>query len=323
MTRARENEEHEALRRKTRYLEVIHEFALSQVALDSLEDIVWNVAKTAIAELGFVDCVIYLLDEQGETLIQKAAHGPKNPVAQDILNPITIPVGEGIVGAVAKSGQIEWVEDTRKDLRYIMDDSQRLSELAVPIIHNNCVIGVLDSEHPDAGFFTAEHVQLLTTIASLASTRIDTALAMERLRATIEQLQSTKRDLATKAEELKQAKSEADRASAEKSNFLANMSHEIRTPMTSIVGYADLLTRPDKTLKEKNEWAGQVRRNADHLLGLVNDVLDLSKIEAGELTPDIMACEFNVLVSDVYALMKPHADKKICCSRLIFRAVCQ
>ena len=61
-----------------------------------------------------MDRVIYLLDEQGETLIQKAAHGPKNPVAQDILNPITIPVGEGIVGAVAKSGQIEWVEDTQK-----------------------------------------------------------------------------------------------------------------------------------------------------------------------------------------------------------------
>jgi putative methionine-R-sulfoxide reductase with GAF domain len=136
MTHARENEEHEALRRKTRYLEVIHEFALSQVALDSLEDIVWNVAKTAIAELGFVDCVIYLLDEQGKTLIQKAAHGPKNPLAQDILNPITIPVGEGIVGSVAKSGRIEWVEDTRKDSRYIVDDSQRLSELAVPIIHN-------------------------------------------------------------------------------------------------------------------------------------------------------------------------------------------
>jgi signal transduction histidine kinase len=310
MTHAREKEEQEALRRKTRYLEVIHEFALSQVGLDSLEDIVWNVAKTAIAELGFVDCVIYLLDEQGETLIQKAAHGPKNPVAQDILNPITIPVGKGIVGSVAKSGQVERVEDSRKDSRYITDDTQRLSELAVPIIHNDRVIGVLDSEHPEAGFFTSEHVQLLTTIASLASTRIDTALAMDRLRSTIEQLQATERDLAEKAMELKEAKSKADRASAEKSNFLANMSHEIRTPMTAIVGYADLLTRPDRTLEEKNEWAGQVRRNADHLLGLVNDVLDLSKIEAGELSPDIMTCEFNVLVSDVYALMRPHAEKK-------------
>jgi len=310
MTHAREKEEQEALRRKTRYLEVIHEFALSQVGLDSLEDIVWNVAKTAIAELGFVDCVIYLLDEQGETLIQKAAHGPKNPVAQDILDPITIPVGKGIVGSVAQSGRVECIQDVRKDSRYIIDDTQRLSELAVPIIHNDRVIGVLDSEHPEAGFFTTEHVQLLTTIASLASTRIDTALAMDRLRSTIEQLQATERDLAAKAMELKEAKSKADRASAEKSNFLANMSHEIRTPMTAIVGYADLLTRPEGTLEEKNEWAAQVRRNADHLLGLVNDVLDLSKIEAGELSPDIMTCDFNVLVSDVHALMRPHAEKK-------------
>jgi CheY-like chemotaxis protein len=80
--------------------------------------------------------------------------------------------------------------------------------------------------------------------------------------------------------------------------------------MTSIVGYADLLTRPDRTDEEKIEWAEQVRRNADHLLGLVNNVLDLSKIESGELRPDIGACELNELISDVCALMKPHAKQK-------------
>jgi signal transduction histidine kinase/CheY-like chemotaxis protein len=300
----------DALRRKSRYLEVIHEFALSQVGLDSLEDIVWNVAKTAIARLGFVDCVIYLLDEDGETLVQRAAHGPKNPVDTDIYNPITIAVGEGIVGSVAQTGQVERIENTSEDPRYILDDQMRLSELAVPIIHNDKVIGVLDSEHPDPGFFTEDHVQLLTTIASLASTRIDTALAMERLRATVERLERAERDLEAKAEELQIAKNAADRASAEKSNFLANLSHEIRTPMTSIVGYADLLTRQDRSDEEKNEWAEQVRRNADHLLGLVNDVLDLSKIEAGEFTPDIAPCEFNALIADVQALMRPHAEEK-------------
>jgi signal transduction histidine kinase/CheY-like chemotaxis protein len=300
----------DALRRKSRYLEVIHEFALSQVGLDSLEDIVWNVAKTAIARLGFVDCVIYLLDEDGETLVQRAAHGPKNPVDTDIYNPITIAVGEGIVGSVAQTGQVERIENTSEDPRYILDDQMRLSELAVPIIHNDKVIGVLDSEHPDPGFFTEDHVQLLTTIASLASTRIDTALAMERLRATVERLERAERDLEAKAEELQIAKNAADRASAEKSNFLANLSHEIRTPMTSIVGYADLLTRQDRSDEEKNEWAEQVRRNADHLLGLVNDVLDLSKIEAGEFTPDIAPCEFNALIADVQALMRPHAEDK-------------
>jgi len=310
MSKLIETQERERLLRKSQYLEVLHDFALSQVHLDTLDEILWNIAKTAVAKLGFVDCVIYLLDDDNSTLVQRAAHGPKNPVAQDIFNPITIQVGNGIVGTVAKTGEVELVSDTRTDPRYILDDELRLSELAVPIIHNKQVIGVLDSEHPDVGFFTEDHVQLLTTIASLASTRIDTAIAMERLKSTIERLRNTEVDLEIKAKELNQAKLIAEQASKEKSLFLANMSHEIRTPMTSIVGYADLLTRVDKTDAETDEWAEQLRYNADHLLDLVNNVLDLSKIESGELRPDITSCELNVLVSEVCALMKPYALKK-------------
>ncbi len=310
MSRLSEKQDLSTLLRKSRYLEVLHEFALSQVHLNTLDEILWNVAKTAIAELGFVDCVIYLLESDKSILVQRAAHGPKNPVAQDILNPITIPVGSGIVGTVARTGRVELISDTRKDPRYIVDDANRLSELAVPIIHQKQVIGVLDSEHPELGFFTEEHVQLLTTIASLASTRIDTAIAMERLESIIERLRAAEHRLEVKAGELEQAKQKAEQASIEKSLFLANMSHEIRTPMTSIVGYADLLTRPDKSEEEKGEWAEQVRRNADHLLDLVNNVLDLSKIESGELRPNMSSCELNVLIADVIALMQPHAKKK-------------
>ena len=225
-----EKQDIEILIRKSRYLEVLHEFALSQVNLNTLDEILWNVAKTAIAKLGFVDCVIYLLDDDGSTLIQRAAHGPKNPIAQDIFNPITIPVGTGIVGTVAKTGKVEMIADTRKDPRYIIDDSRRLSELAVPIIHQQQVIGVLDSEHPELDFFTDDHAELLATIASLASTRIDTAIAMERLESIIERLRATEYNLEVKARELQQAKQKAEQASAEKSLFLANMSHEIRTP---------------------------------------------------------------------------------------------
>jgi signal transduction histidine kinase/CheY-like chemotaxis protein len=305
-----ENANLEALLRQARYLEVIHEFALSQVGLNSLDDIVWNVARTAIAKLGFVDCVIYLTDDSGTMLVQRAAHGPKNPVAQDILDPITIPVGQGIVGSVVASGQVELIPDTRLDKRYIVDDAMRLSELAVPIIHQDKVIGVLDSEHPEPGFFTDDHVQLLTTIASLASTRIDTALAMERLEATVERLQETEQRLASRAEELREAKLLADQASSEKSRFLANMSHEIKTPMTAIVGYADLLTRPDKSAEQRDEWAEQVRRSADHLLGLVDDVLDLSKIESGQFSPDIRMCDFDALVADVCSMMRLLAQER-------------
>ena len=310
MSEFNEKQELETLRRKSRYLEVLHEFALSQVNLNTLDEILWNVAKTAIAKLGFVDCVIYLLDSDNKTLVQRAAHGPKNPIAQDIFNPITIPVGSGIVGTVARTGEVEHISDTRKDSRYIVDDTPRLSELAVPIIHQRQIIGVLDSEHPDAGFFTEDHVQLFTTIASLASTRIDTAMAMERLESIIEQLRATEFNLEVKAEELQQEKIKAEQASAEKSFFLANMSHEIRTPMTSIVGYADLLTREDKSDEEKEVWAEQVRRNADHLLDLVNNVLGCSSARPAGFRPDIGTCELNVLISDVYALMQPHAHKK-------------
>ena len=133
---------------------------------------------------------------------------------------------------------------------------------------------------------------------------------MERLESTISRLRDTEHNLEMKAEELQQAKQRAEQASSEKSLFLANMSHEIRTPMTSIVGYADLLTRPDKSTKEKDEWAQQLRRNADHLLGLMSDVLDMSKIESGQLRPDIGDCELNVLVKDIAELMRPHAVNK-------------
>lgn len=295
---------------RTRYLEVLHEFALSQVNLNSLDEILWNVAKTAIAKLGFVDCVIYLIDDDGSTLVQKAAHGPKNPVQQEIYNPITIAVGDGIVGAVAQSGEIEVVSDTRQDSRYIVDDATRLSELAVPIIHDGSVIGVLDSEHPEPGFFTEEHVRLLTTIASLAATRIDTALAIENLQSTVGRLSVAEKDLEKKAKELEKAKLEADRASVEKSQFLANMSHEIRTPMTAVLGYAELLTRPDKSAADKEDWISHIHLNASHLLGLVNDVLDLSRIESGEFHANIQNCRLDKLITDVVALMRPRAEER-------------
>ena len=79
--------------------------------MTSVDDICWNIAKTAIGDLGFVDCVVYLISADGEQLIQRATHGDKNPVEREILDPISIPIGAGIVGTVAKTGTLELIND--------------------------------------------------------------------------------------------------------------------------------------------------------------------------------------------------------------------
>ena len=293
-----------------RYLDILHEFTLRQSALSTLDDIVWNIAKTAIAELGFEDCVVYLLCEDGVTLRQAAAHGPKNPVAREIFNEITIPVGKGIVGHVALTGEVQCIADAREDPRYIEDDDFRLSELAVPISHQGRIIGVLDSEHHEANFFTDEDVHLFTTIAALASTRIDTALAMQRLENTVAHLQDARSALEHQALELRKAQEVAEEASRAKTNFLANMSHEIRTPMTAIVGFAELLAAQDVDPKDQVAWRRQLTRNARYLQDLIGNILDMSAIETGAVKVELGEVPLVVTVADAVEILRIRAEEK-------------
>ncbi len=152
--------------------QAINYFSSSMADQQSVDMILWDVAKNCIGQLGFEDCVIYLVNEERNVLIQKAAHGPKNPKQFEITEPIEIPMGKGISGAVAASGKAELVEDTSKDPRYIVDDERRFSEIAVPIIAEGKVLGVIDCEHSKKRFFTQRHLSILSTIASLCANKI-------------------------------------------------------------------------------------------------------------------------------------------------------
>lgn len=109
---------------------------------------------------------------------------------------------------------------------------------------------------------------------------------------------------------LREARMAAESANVAKSQFLANMSHELRTPMTAILGFADLLADPSETEAARNDHVATIRRNAQHLLNIINDLLDVSKIEAGRMTVESVECSPVELILSAASLMRAVAVGK-------------
>jgi len=119
--------------------------------------------------------------------------------------------------------------------------------------------------------------------------------------------------IAQRTRALSLARDEAVAASRFKSSFLANMSHEIRTPLTSIIGFAELLQDPQVPQAEKADAAKTIVRNGRHLLEVVNDILDMSKIESNQLSLEKIEVGLPKLLADIEALASSRAQEKSLC----------
>ncbi len=118
----------------------------------------------------------------------------------------------------------------------------------------------------------------------------------------------TKQKLAE--EELKKALARAEESDRLKSAFLANMSHEIRTPMNGILGFADLLENPENTKQEINRYVGIIKKSGERLLNIINDLIDISKIEAGQMEINRENYDLNGQINYLYDFFKPEAAAK-------------
>ena len=141
-----------------------------------------------------------------------------------------------------------------------------------------------------------------------ASGAADELAALKRRLAETEE--ALRRALADNAAEVAQARAQADLASRAKTAFLANMSHEIRTPLSAVMGYANLIAATETSSPETRDWSRRLQRSAEHLLALLDDVLDLAKIEAGKLELHLVSADPTSVLEEVGVLMEPRAAEK-------------
>ena len=124
------------------------------------------------------------------------------------------------------------------------------------------------------------------------------------------ELAAQTRTLEQQAAELDAERAKAEAASRAKGAFVANMTHELRTPLTAILGYSEMIQRERELDPEASQWVGTVRRSGEHLLTLINDVLDYSKVEAGKMRIELLECDPAALFEDVRLLMAERAQSK-------------
>ncbi len=142
--------------------------------------------------------------------------------------------------------------------------------------------------------------------------RAETALQQNNLelKAAQERLENQTAQLEQQARKILEAHEQAEQANRSKSEFLANMSHEIRTPMTAILGYTETLLEESWGRPNVRDPLLVIKRNGDHLLEIINDILDLSKIEAGKLQIESISCSPLDIIADIQSLMKVRSDAK-------------
>jgi len=138
----------------------------------SVDEVLWDVASNLIGRIGYTDCMIYLWNEDKTKMVQKAGFGPKGTPEDLASRLFDVEPGQGVVGYVMQTKKPVLISDTTKDSRYRKDDIFRLSEIAVPIIHNDELMGVLDSEHEQMNYFRERDLKILTTIATLVGNKI-------------------------------------------------------------------------------------------------------------------------------------------------------
>jgi PAS domain S-box-containing protein len=273
-------------RRRLDELAVVSHVALIGAAGRPFDETVARATDSLIELWPDVNVSFLFVDETDQSL---RLHPSARGVSPEIIASLRVPLNQGITGWVVRERLPVRVGDVTADPRYVVGVPGAGSEIAAPLVAGERVIGVVNVESPRLNAFSGDDLRLLTTLAGQLATifekaRLDAALEAERA-ALEEERALLARRVEERTAELNIANAGLRQAARAKDEFLAGMSHELRTPLTAILGMSEVLQEQFfGPLNEKQVWyVHTIEESGRHLLALINDILDLSKVEAGKV----------------------------------------